>query len=54
VLAALDAATAAELDPLFLLTDAADWPQHLYRRLGFEPVETQWEFLKLTLGSTPP
>jgi GNAT superfamily N-acetyltransferase len=54
VLAALDAATAAGLDPVFLLTDAADWPQHLYRRLGFEPAGTQWEFLKLTLGSGPP
>lgn len=52
VLAALDAA--ADLDPVFLLTDAADWPQHLYRRLGFEPVGVEWEFLKLPLSSASP
>jgi hypothetical protein len=39
---------------VFLVTDAGDWPQYLYRRLGFEPVDRQWEFLKLPLGSTPP
>ena len=27
------------LDPVFLLTDAGDWPQYLYRRLGFEHVD---------------
>ena len=35
----LDAAAAAGLDPVFLVTDAGDWPQYLYRRLGFDPVD---------------
>jgi GNAT superfamily N-acetyltransferase len=54
VLAAADAATADGLDPVFLITDAGDWPQYLYRRLGFEPLDRAWEFLKLPLGATPP
>jgi GNAT superfamily N-acetyltransferase len=54
ILAAVDAATAAGLDPVFLLADAEEWPQHLYRRLGFEAVDMQWEFLKLPLRSSPP
>ncbi|HEU0025110.1 MAG TPA: hypothetical protein VFQ12_10780 [Thermoleophilaceae bacterium] len=54
VLAALEAALFERLDPVFLLTDARDWPQYLYRRLGFDPVAVEWEFLKLPLGSTPP
>jgi GNAT superfamily N-acetyltransferase len=54
VLAAADAAAADGLDPVFLVTDAGDWPQYLYRRLGFEPLDREWEFLKLPLGATPP
>ena len=38
VLAAVDTAVAEGCDPIFLLTDAADWPQHLYARLGFRPI----------------
>jgi GNAT superfamily N-acetyltransferase len=52
ILAALD--SAADLHPVFLLTDAADWPQHLYRRLGFEPAGVEWEFLKLPLRTASP
>ncbi len=37
-------------DPIFLLTDAADWPQQLYARLGFSPIGQLYEFLKLPLG----
>ncbi len=37
-------------DPVFLLTDAADWPQQLYRRLGFDEIGRVYEFLKLPLG----
>lgn len=51
VLAAADAAAAAGHDLTFLLTDAADGPKELYRRLGFEPVGVIYEFLKLTLSS---
>jgi len=54
VLAALDAAAADGLGPVFLLSEGEDWPQHLYRRLGFEDLDIQWEFLKLPLHSTPP
>ena len=36
--------------PIFLLTDAADWPQQLYARLGFSPIGHLYEFLKLPLG----
>jgi GNAT superfamily N-acetyltransferase len=50
VLAAAAAAAAEGCDPIFLLTDAADWPQHFYRRLGFSPTGHLYEFLKLPLG----
>jgi GNAT superfamily N-acetyltransferase len=51
VLAALEAARADGHDPVFLLTDAADWPQQLYRRLGFDEIGRVYEFLKLPLGT---
>jgi GNAT superfamily N-acetyltransferase len=51
VSAAADAAAAEGCDPVFLLTDAADWPQHMYRRLGFSPIGQLYEFLKLPLTS---
>lgn len=54
VLAAADAAAAEGSEPVFLLTDAADWPQHLYGRLGFRGVGQVYEFLKLPLGSPRP
>jgi ribosomal protein S18 acetylase RimI-like enzyme len=36
--AALDAALEAANDLVFVVADDGDWPKHLYRRLGFEPV----------------
>jgi GNAT superfamily N-acetyltransferase len=54
VLAAADVATTEGCDPIFLLTDAADWPQHLYERLGFSPIGQLYEFLKLPLGTGRP
>jgi GNAT superfamily N-acetyltransferase len=54
VVAAADVAAAEGCDPIFLLTDAADWPQGWYRRLGFSPIGWLYEFLKLPLGSSPP
>jgi len=51
VLAAAATADAEGCTPVFLLTDAADWPQHLYARLGFSPIGQLYEFLKLPLGS---
>ncbi len=38
VLAALDAAQALEPELIFLSADAADWPQLMYAKLGFEAV----------------
>ena len=37
---------------MFLLTDASDWPQQLYRRLGFEEIGVVHEFLKLPLAGS--
>jgi GNAT superfamily N-acetyltransferase len=54
VLAAVDTAAAEGCAPIFLLTDAADWPQHLYAKLGFSPIGQLYEFLKLPLGSGRP
>jgi len=42
--AALRAAAGFEF--VFLVTDADDWPQQFYRRLGFEPVGIESRFLR--------
>jgi GNAT superfamily N-acetyltransferase len=47
ILAAVEVALGERCDPIFLLTDAADWPQELYRRLGFDEIGAVYEFLKL-------
>jgi GNAT superfamily N-acetyltransferase len=54
VLAAAETAAAEACDPVFLLTDASDWPQQLYRRLGFSAIGSIYEFLKLAVGPTRP
>ena len=41
---ALRAALAARLDPIAIPTDADDWPQLLYAKLGFEPAAMQVSF----------
>lgn len=38
VAAAMRTALAEAPELLFLVADADDWPQHLYERLGFEPI----------------
>lgn len=43
--AALDAARDASF--VFLVTDADDWPQRFYARLGFEPIGIESRFLRL-------
>ncbi len=45
VSAALEAASA--YDFVFLVADANDWPQHFYRRLGFDQVGIESRFLRL-------
>jgi GNAT superfamily N-acetyltransferase len=53
VAAAADAATADGCDEVFIVTDAADWPQELYRRLGFDEIGSTYEFLKVRASSRP-
>jgi GNAT superfamily N-acetyltransferase len=53
VLAAADAAAAEGCDVVFLLTDASDWPQHMYRKLGFDAIGAVYEFLKLPIEGSP-
>jgi GNAT superfamily N-acetyltransferase len=38
-------------ETVFLLTDEADWPKTMYRRLGFEEIGVVHEFLRVPLGS---
>jgi GNAT superfamily N-acetyltransferase len=47
ITAARDAA-----DLVFLIADAADWPQELYGKLGFDPVGTFRQFTKPPVGET--
>lgn len=54
VLAAAEAGAAAGCDLVFLATDADDWPQELYRRLGFDAIGSIYEFLKLSLTTPRP
>ncbi len=51
VAAAADAAAADGCDQVFMVTDAADWPQQLYHRLGFDEIGSTYEFLKLPVSS---
>jgi ribosomal protein S18 acetylase RimI-like enzyme len=44
VLRAAEAAEAAGATTTFLVTSERDWPQHLYRRLGFDAVATELTF----------
>jgi ribosomal protein S18 acetylase RimI-like enzyme len=53
VAAAADAASADGCERVFMVTDAADWPQELYRRLGFDEIGATYEFLKLPISSRP-
>jgi ribosomal protein S18 acetylase RimI-like enzyme len=45
VLYASEVAQRAGADLVFLVADAEDWPQHLYRRLGFEPIGHYMKFI---------
>jgi ribosomal protein S18 acetylase RimI-like enzyme len=45
VSAAVRDARAADAELIFLYADADDWPQHLYRRLGFRDLGTSYEYL---------
>ena len=54
VLAAVEAADSQGRAPIFLLTDANDWPQKLYRKLGFDEIGRVYEFLKLPVATPRP
>jgi GNAT superfamily N-acetyltransferase len=47
VLAAADSARGEGADLVFLLADEEDWPKELYRRLGFDAVGPEWEYVRL-------
>ena len=46
VLHAAEEARRAGADLVFLVADAEDWPQHLYRRLGFDAVGRYVKFIR--------
>ena len=53
VAAAADAATVNGCESVFLVTDASDWPQELYRSLGFDEIGATYEFLKVPITRRP-
>ena len=53
VAAAADAAAADGCSDVFMVTDASDWPQELYRSLGFDEIGATYEFLKVPISSRP-
>ncbi len=53
VAAAADAAAADGCERVFMVTDAADWPQELYRSIGFDEIGSTHEFLKVPVPSRP-
>jgi spore maturation protein CgeE len=53
VAAAAEAAETEACDAVFMVTDASDWPQELYRSLGFDEIGATYEFLKVPIGSRP-
>jgi GNAT superfamily N-acetyltransferase len=53
VAAAADAAARDGYGSVFMVTDAADWPQKLYRSLGFDEIGATYEFLKVPITTRP-
>jgi GNAT superfamily N-acetyltransferase len=53
VAAAADTAASEGCEHVFMVTDAADWPQELYRSLGFDEIGATYEFLKVPVSSRP-
>jgi GNAT superfamily N-acetyltransferase len=54
VAAAADAAADDGCETVFMVTDAADWPQELYRSLGFDEIGATYEFLKVPITTGRP
>jgi hypothetical protein len=40
-----------DAEVVFLIADAEDWPLEWYRRLGFTPVCSQWQWTKFPDGT---
>jgi len=53
VAAAADAAAEEGCEAVFMVTDSADWPQELYRSLGFDEIGATYEFLKVPVSGRP-
>jgi GNAT superfamily N-acetyltransferase len=51
VAAAADTAAAEGAEEVLIVTDAADWPQQLYRSLGFDEIGATYEFLKVPIST---
>jgi len=51
VAVAADTAASEGCEHVFMVTDAADWPQGLYRSLGFDEIGATYEFLKVPVTS---
>jgi GNAT superfamily N-acetyltransferase len=51
VATAADAAAPEGCEHVFMVTDAADWQQELYRSLGFDEIGATYEFLKVPVKS---
>ncbi|HYJ61420.1 MAG TPA: GNAT family N-acetyltransferase [Actinomycetota bacterium] len=49
--AAIEAGWEAGADLLFVVADDADWPKHLYAKLGFDEVEHHRQFTKAPRGT---
>jgi ribosomal protein S18 acetylase RimI-like enzyme len=50
VAAAADTAVAEGAEEVLIVTDAADWPQRLYKSLGFDEIGATYEFLKVPIS----
>ncbi len=53
VLRAVHEAKAAGAELVFLFADQDDWPQHLYQRMGFDPIGTSRVYMRVPEGERP-
>src|SRR5262249_48517407 len=50
VLAATRAALASGAGHVFIVADDADWPKHLYERLGYDHIGRTWQYMREPSG----
>jgi GNAT superfamily N-acetyltransferase len=53
ILRAVDEARAAGAEHVFIVADDDDWPKDLYARLGFDPIDRSWQFIRWPKGTGP-